>query len=93
MIFNRISKVYRCRNLYFKFGQISEIKKFSGPFFQVRRGKFSKSFSSKFLVLVALSNCIIISTTFSYEFFGKRQHFFENFKIDFLRTLTNIQHT
>jgi len=26
--------------------QISEIKKFSGPFFHVRRGKFSKSLGS-----------------------------------------------
>jgi len=93
MIFNRISKVYRWGNVYFGLGQISEIKTFSGPYFQVRRGKFSKSLGSKFVFLVALSNCFTISATFSNAFFGKRQHFFKNFKIDFLPALTNLQHT
>jgi len=69
IILDRISKVYRCGNSCFKFGQISEIKKFSGPFFQLRRGNFSKFLGLKFIVLLGLSNCIIIPTSFSNAFF------------------------
>jgi len=48
---------------------------------------------SKFVVLVALSNCTTIMATFSNAFFGKRQHFFENLKIELLPTITNTYTT
>jgi len=54
----------------FAVGQKIRNRKFPVPFIQVRRGKFSKSLGSKYLVLIGLSICTDISTSFSYAFFG-----------------------